>query len=50
LITPKGTIAATGKRIEFRSCIISELAGDKAKLERQYFDMGTMLQQIGAAN
>jgi predicted ester cyclase len=48
LTTPKGTIAPTGKRIEFRSCVICELAGDKAKLQRQYFDMGTMLQQIGA--
>lgn len=48
LTTPKGTTAPTGKRIEFRSCIICELAGDKAKGQRQYFDMGTMLQQIGA--
>jgi len=48
LTTPKGTIAPTGKRIEFRSCVVSELEGDKAKLQRQYFDMGTLLQQIGA--
>lgn len=47
LTTPKGTTAATGKRIEFRSCVICELAGEKAKLQRQYFDMTTMLQQIG---
>ena len=47
LTTPKGTTAPTGKRIEFRSCVICELAGDKAKLQRQYFDMATMLQQIG---
>jgi len=48
LTTPTGTIAPTGKRIEFRSCVISELVGEKANLQRQYFDMGTMLQQIGA--
>jgi steroid delta-isomerase-like uncharacterized protein len=47
LMTPVGSIPATGKRIEFRSCVISEMAGDKAKLQRQYFDMGTMLQQLG---
>jgi steroid delta-isomerase-like uncharacterized protein len=47
LMIPKGSIPATGKRIEFRSCIISEMAGDKAKLQRQYFDMGTMLRQLG---
>lgn len=48
LETPTGTIAATGKRIEVRSCIVVELAADKAKVERSYFDMGTMLRQIGA--
>lgn len=47
LITTKGSIPATGKQIEFRSCVISEMAGDKARLQRQYFDMGTMLQQLG---
>jgi hypothetical protein len=42
-----GTIAATGKGIEIRSCIVVEMAGDKMKVERQYFDMATMLRQIG---
>jgi len=49
LETPTGTIAATGKRIEIRSCVVVELAGDKLKVERQYFDMATMLRQIGVA-
>ena len=44
---PKGPIAATGKKIEFRSCVVCEQIGEKAKLQRQYFDMATMLQQIG---
>jgi steroid delta-isomerase-like uncharacterized protein len=44
---PKGPIAATGKKIEVRSCVVSELTGEKVKLQRQYFDMATMLQQIG---
>jgi steroid delta-isomerase-like uncharacterized protein len=47
LATPAGAIPPTGKRIEFRSCVISEMAGDKAKVQRQYFDMGTMMQQLG---
>ena len=47
LESPTGPIAATGKRIEVRSCVVAELAGDKLKLERQYFDMATMLRQIG---
>lgn len=50
LTTPKGTLAASGKKIEFRSSVICEVAGDKAKLQRQYFDMATMLQQIGVAD
>jgi steroid delta-isomerase-like uncharacterized protein len=47
LPTPQGPIAATGKRIEIRSCFVTEIAGDKAKLQRHYFDMATMLQQLG---
>ncbi len=47
LHTTKGPIPPTGKRIEMRSCVICELAGDKTRVQRQYFDMGTMLQQIG---
>ena len=47
LQTPKGAIAPTGKRIELRACNVIEIAGDKAKLERQYFDMATLFQQLG---
>jgi steroid delta-isomerase-like uncharacterized protein len=49
LQTPKGQIPATGKRIEIRSCIVCEMSGEKVRIERQYFDMATMLQQIGVA-
>ena len=49
LESPTGPIPATGKRIEIRSCIVAELAGDKVKVERQYFDMVTMLRQLGVA-
>jgi limonene-1,2-epoxide hydrolase len=30
-----------------RACAVVEIAGDKAKLQRHYFDMATMLQQLG---
>ena len=49
LQTPAGPIAATGKRIDIRACMVTEIAGDKAKLERHYFDMATLLQQIGVS-
>ena len=49
LQTPQGPIAATGKRIEIRSCFVTEIAGDKAKSQRHYFDMATMLQQLGVS-
>jgi len=48
LKTPAGEIAATGKKIEIRACQVVEVAGDKVKSIRHYFDMATMLQQIGA--
>jgi steroid delta-isomerase-like uncharacterized protein len=46
---PSGPIAPTGKKIEFRACNVVEISAEseKAKLQRQYFDMGTMLQQLG---
>jgi steroid delta-isomerase-like uncharacterized protein len=48
---PDGPIAATGKRIEFRACNVIEIAPETGtiRLQRQYFDMGTMLQQLGVA-
>jgi steroid delta-isomerase-like uncharacterized protein len=46
--TPKGPIAPTGKRIEIRACNVVEITeAGKTKQQRQYFDMATMLQQIG---
>jgi steroid delta-isomerase-like uncharacterized protein len=47
LQTPKGSFAATGKKIEVRACAVVELMEGKAKLERHYFDMTTLLQQLG---
>ena len=48
LQTAKGPVSATGKPIEIRACMIVETAGDKARLERHYFDMATLFEQLGA--
>jgi steroid delta-isomerase-like uncharacterized protein len=47
LQTPKGPIAPTGKRIEIRACDVVQLDGEKTKAQRHYFDMSTLLQQLG---
>ena len=47
LQTPAGPIAATGRRIDIRACVVMEVAGDKAKSQRHYFDMATLLEQLG---
>ena len=49
LQTPQGPIQPTGKRIDIRACFVTEIAGDKAKLQRHYFDMATMMQQLGVS-
>ena len=48
LQTPNGEIPATGKKIELRAIQVVDVADDRVKSVRQYFDMGTLLQQIGA--
>jgi steroid delta-isomerase-like uncharacterized protein len=45
--TAMGNIAATGRSIEVRALAIVELKGEKARSQRQFFDMATLLQQIG---
>jgi steroid delta-isomerase-like uncharacterized protein len=49
LQTPKGSFAATGKKVELRACALIELVNGKAKLQRHYFDMATLLEQLGIA-
>jgi steroid delta-isomerase-like uncharacterized protein len=48
LQTPGTPIAPTGKRIDIRACMVIELDGEKAKVQRHYFDMATIMQQLGA--
>ncbi len=47
LQTPTGQIAATGKPIEIEACLVYHIAGGKPESMRQYFDMATMMQQLG---
>lgn len=50
LKTPGGDIPATGRTIDMRSCIVVDVADGKAQRFRQYFDMATMLTQLGISN
>jgi steroid delta-isomerase-like uncharacterized protein len=49
LQTPNGPIAATGKPFEVPACLVVEIAEEKARAQRQYFDMATLLRQLGVA-
>jgi steroid delta-isomerase-like uncharacterized protein len=47
LQTPNGPIPPTENRFEIRACLVVEMAGDKVRRERHYFDLVTLLQQLG---
>lgn len=49
LSLPTGEILPTNKKIDFRACQIYRIEGGKAKEMRQYFDLTTMLTQLGVA-
>jgi steroid delta-isomerase-like uncharacterized protein len=48
LQTPTGTIPPSNKPIEMPACQVVQVEGDKIKSASHYFDMLTMLTQIGA--
>jgi len=50
LQTPRGELAATGKTFEVRACQVVEIANEKAQAMRHYFDMTTLLQQLGVSS
>jgi hypothetical protein len=43
-----GAIPATGKRVQMRAVQVATVQGGKLKQTNHYFDLMTMLQQIGA--
>ena len=45
---PDGELPATNKHIEVRACQVFRVVGDRIAEDRNYFDMATMLQQLGA--
>jgi steroid delta-isomerase-like uncharacterized protein len=49
LQTPTGTIPPSNKPIEMPACEVVEVEGGKVKSGSHYFDMLTLLTQIGAA-
>ena len=48
LQTPTGTIPASNKPVEMPACQVIQVEGGKIKSASHYFDMLTMLTQIGA--
>ena len=44
---PGKDLAATGKKIEMRACQVIEVSGAKVQAIRHYFDMTTLLRQLG---
>jgi steroid delta-isomerase-like uncharacterized protein len=49
LPTPRGDIAPTGKTFAIRACQVLEVSGERVKSVRHYFDMASLLQQLGVS-
>lgn len=47
LATPMGDIPATGRQAELRFAEIHEISGGKLRRGRSYFDLATMMRQLG---
>jgi len=47
---PSGDIPATGKNMDLRAVQVIEVANDKVKSVRQYFDVGSLLRQLGVGH
>ncbi len=46
--TPNGQIDPNGKTLDLPACQVIEVSGDKVSSVRHYFDVATLLKQIGA--
>jgi steroid delta-isomerase-like uncharacterized protein len=44
---PGKDLAATGKKVELRACEVIEVSDGKVKTLRHYFDLSTLLRQLG---
>jgi steroid delta-isomerase-like uncharacterized protein len=47
MATPDGEIPATGNSLEMRGVIVGEISDGKVAKQTQYFDMMTMMTQLG---
>jgi len=45
---PQGTVPASGRQVSVPAVWVMEVEGDKGKALRHYFDLMTVLAQIGA--
>jgi steroid delta-isomerase-like uncharacterized protein len=48
LQTPTGALPASGRKMDIRACQVVDVADGKVQAVRHYFDMATLLQQLGA--
>lgn len=46
--TPDGSIPPTGRQLEFEMCTVARIKDGKEILERHYFDVDSMMRQLGA--
>jgi ketosteroid isomerase-like protein len=46
LITPTGTVAATGRRGEARYCFVYDVEDGRVQRIRQYWDVGTLMRRL----
>ena len=49
LVTPDREIPATGKSLSIRAIFVNEVEDGKVASSRQYFDMATMMSQLGVS-
>ena len=49
MVTPEGELPATGRRVEIPFCDVHRIDDGKITNGRSYFDMATMLRQLGLA-
>ena len=47
MVTPDGEVPATGKSVDLRAVQVNEIEDGKVASMRQYFDMATMMSQLG---
>lgn len=47
LATPAGEVAPTGKKIDVRAVEVQQIKNGKVASTRQYFDMATLMAQLG---